>query len=316
MLALGTNPNVDARGEQLRAFREALGFHQSEVARRAGDGWKREYVDRVEKGEHRLTTEESRVCTARGLGLTLGEFDSFLAGKLGFDEAVRRATARMTPEEVERIVKRKARKKAESRSETANGDPSDDAAVQERWRAVLRRLVEHEGSQHALAPKLGYEQGRISQVLSGDRVTADMKLAIVRVSGWIPPDLLADAEIASLRAALQAHGPPPEPEVERPRWGEREDWPELLAAALLEEPSPQWVQEKVASMRYELRSEPRPHTLAVILKWVRENEWEMRPKTPRVETAAPPSPRATQAASRARRACSRARRRDAPTCGR
>ena len=86
MLALGTNPNVDARGEQLRAFREALGFHQSEVARRAGDGWKREYVDRVEKGEHRLTTEESRVCTARGLGLTLGEFDSFLAGKLGSGE--------------------------------------------------------------------------------------------------------------------------------------------------------------------------------------------------------------------------------------
>lgn len=72
-------------------------------------------------------------------------------------------------------------------------------------------------------------------------------------------------------------------EDERPRWSEREDWPELLAAALLEEPSPAWVQEKVASMRYELRSEPRPHTLAVILKWVRENEWEMRPRA-RVET--------------------------------
>jgi len=170
--------------------------------------------------------------------------------------------------------------------EFMSADSPDDAATQNRWRAVLRQLITREGSQHALAPKLGYKQGRISQVLSGDRVTADMKLAIVRVFGWIPPDLLADAEIASLRAALQAHGPPPEPEVERPRWGEREDWPELLAAALLEEPSPAWVQEKVASMRYELRSEPRPHTLAVILVWGRENEWEMRPKTPRVETGA------------------------------
>lgn len=84
-----------------------------------------------------------------------------------------------------------------------------DDAIQARWRAVLDQLIEKFGNQRALAPKLELSQARISQVKNGERVNGDMKLAIVRLLGHVPLDLLEDPDIAAFRKALSRTTPTP-----------------------------------------------------------------------------------------------------------
>ena len=65
------------------------------------------------------------------------------------------------------------------------------------------------GNQRALAPKLELSQARISQVKNGEWVNGDMKLAIVRLLGHVPLDLLEDPDIAAFRKALSRTTPTP-----------------------------------------------------------------------------------------------------------
>lgn len=101
MLTLGTNPNVtEDQGPKIKALRKALGLGQKDVAARSGEPtWNHVYVLRAEKrpgeqGWNQLSTAASRAGMARGLGLSVPDFDAYLAGKLSLADAVARSVAR------------------------------------------------------------------------------------------------------------------------------------------------------------------------------------------------------------------------------
>lgn len=159
-----------------------------------------------------------------------------------------------------------------------------DDAIQARWRAVLDQLIEKFGNQRALAPKLELSQARISQVKNGERVNGDMKLAIVRLLGHVPLDLLEDPDIAAFRKALSRTSDDPAPTEATSRYGDHPDWPAIWTAALAELPNPDdpgWraICEWMATKEYQLPTPLTPGIVAGFARWARQNQWILPRKT-------------------------------------
>lgn len=160
-----------------------------------------------------------------------------------------------------------------------------DDAIQARWRAVLDQLIEKFGNQRALAPKLELSQARISQVKNGEWVNGDMKLAIVRLLGHVPLDLLEDPDIAAFRKALSRTSSDPTPPEALPRYGDHPDWPAIWTAAQAELPNPDdpgWrtIAEWMATKEYQLPTPLTPGIVAGFARWARQNQWLLARKPP------------------------------------
>lgn len=125
------------------------------------------------------------------------------------------------------------------------------------------------------------------------------------------PDIVALAKIAELAKVSEAwlihgrgnHNDPSTSTTAlrtddgRVRYVDLANWPELLASARLEEPDmPEWVWEKLATMRFELDAAPTHLTVAEAAVWVRRHERLYKPRPARAETGphqAQPGPTGT-----------------------
>lgn len=178
-----------------------------------------------------------------------------------------------------------------------------DDAQQARLRAVLQEIVAELG-QHPAAAGLGYKQPRLSQILNNnERISLRMMNAMARLRKCDVADLLGDVRpyetapvtprTTGVRDRVATYG------TDRPFWRDLPDWPQLLAAAKLEDPDmPEAVWKKIEDdLHYELDEEPTPSTLVGAAVWVRKNTRYWKIPTARPETGGQPAATGTKGKS-------------------
>jgi transcriptional regulator with XRE-family HTH domain len=75
-------------GERFRALRKALGLSTAEVAKRTGGLLDRRYVERIETGGYKLSSERQRKGLSIAYGLTRSEIDAFIENQITIDAAI------------------------------------------------------------------------------------------------------------------------------------------------------------------------------------------------------------------------------------
>lgn len=74
--------------DRVRALRKALGLTQETIAQRAGHGWIRSNVAKIENGHNRVTSHGVRVRLAQGFGLSERDLSAYIEGKLSLQDAL------------------------------------------------------------------------------------------------------------------------------------------------------------------------------------------------------------------------------------
>ena len=89
--AATAKPEQVAIGKRVKAFREALGLTQEEVADRSGGGLDRIRVNKLERGEYQLQVDRARLGLSAAFGLTLDDLYDLMQGDLSLQAALRRS---------------------------------------------------------------------------------------------------------------------------------------------------------------------------------------------------------------------------------
>ncbi len=84
---------------RVKALRSALKLSQDELAARAGHGWERHYVSKIERGANKASSYDAREALAQGFGLSVPELIAYLDGRAPLAATTKLARAPgVTPE--------------------------------------------------------------------------------------------------------------------------------------------------------------------------------------------------------------------------